>query len=257
MVSIIAATGVRTLNFSVASAVDGNPVSEPLAVTFLKIKSVGETSILSSPTPKAMRVPPGFIPARAGAAALEIGAVLTMSVRHRVPSGPRPDRRPCCRYNDGRRAAWRVRPYRHPDRSPLPRSPCSAHIGRRDDQGRRCRRLRPDRLPWLVHCATLRTWSAPRTGGERPPRNRAHPARSPGRSALVALDADERADIDEVVGMLTGNLDKIAEHGKRADGIVKSMLEHSRGTSGERRSVDLNGLIEEALNLADHGARAQ
>jgi signal transduction histidine kinase len=57
--------------------------------------------------------------------------------------------------------------------------------------------------------------------------------------------------------MLTGNLEKIAEHGHRADGIVKSMLEHSRGSSGERRSVDLNGLIEEALNLAYHGGRAQ
>jgi len=57
--------------------------------------------------------------------------------------------------------------------------------------------------------------------------------------------------------MLRGNLDKIAEHGKRADGIVKSMLEHSRGVSGERRAVDLNGLVEEALNLAYHGARAQ
>jgi two-component system NtrC family sensor kinase len=57
--------------------------------------------------------------------------------------------------------------------------------------------------------------------------------------------------------MLTGNLDKIAEHGKRADGIVKSMLEHSRGVSGERREVDLNALIDEALNLAYHGARAQ
>ena len=57
--------------------------------------------------------------------------------------------------------------------------------------------------------------------------------------------------------MLTGNLEKIAEHGRRADNIVKSMLEHSRGSSGERRSVDLNGLIEEALNLAYHGARAQ
>ena len=56
---------------------------------------------------------------------------------------------------------------------------------------------------------------------------------------------------------LSGNLEKIAEHGRRADGIVKSMLEHSRGSSGERRSVDLNGLIEEALNLAYHGARAQ
>ena len=57
--------------------------------------------------------------------------------------------------------------------------------------------------------------------------------------------------------MLTGNLEKIAEHGKRADSIVKSMLEHSRGGSGERREVDLNGLVEEALNLAYHGARAQ
>src|SRR5437763_13968182 len=57
--------------------------------------------------------------------------------------------------------------------------------------------------------------------------------------------------------MLTGNLDKIAEHGQRADNIVKSMLEHSRGVTGERREVDLNILIDEALNLAYHGARAQ
>jgi hypothetical protein len=57
--------------------------------------------------------------------------------------------------------------------------------------------------------------------------------------------------------MLTGNLEKIAEHGRRADGIVKSMLEHSRGVSGERREVDLNTLVDEALNLAYHGARAQ
>jgi GAF domain-containing protein len=75
--------------------------------------------------------------------------------------------------------------------------------------------------------------------------------------ALATLDKDKRADVEDVVGMLTGNLEKIAEHGKRADGIVKSMLEHSRGSSGERRSIDLNGLIEEALNLAYHGGRAQ
>jgi signal transduction histidine kinase len=75
--------------------------------------------------------------------------------------------------------------------------------------------------------------------------------------AIAALAEDERADVDEIVGMLTGNLEKIAEHGRRADGIVKSMLEHSRGGSGERREVDLNGLVEEALNLAYHGARAQ
>jgi signal transduction histidine kinase/putative methionine-R-sulfoxide reductase with GAF domain len=73
----------------------------------------------------------------------------------------------------------------------------------------------------------------------------------------AALDDDARAEVDEIVEMLRGNLAKIAEHGKRADGIVKSMLEHSRGVSGERRAVDLNGLVDEALNLAYHGARAQ
>jgi two-component system, NtrC family, sensor kinase len=75
--------------------------------------------------------------------------------------------------------------------------------------------------------------------------------------ALTTLDDDTRAEIDETVEMLTGNLAKIAEHGARADNIVKSMLEHSRGVSGDRRTVDLNNLIDEALNLAYHGARAQ
>jgi two-component system NtrC family sensor kinase len=75
--------------------------------------------------------------------------------------------------------------------------------------------------------------------------------------ALAALDADTRADIDETIDMLSGNLDKIAEHGRRADNIVKSMLAHSRGSSGERQQIDLNALVDEALNLAYHGARAQ
>jgi len=74
---------------------------------------------------------------------------------------------------------------------------------------------------------------------------------------ISALDDEKRAEIDETIEMLTGNLEKIADHGRRADNIVKSMLEHSRGTSGERRSVDFNALIEEALNLAYHGGRAQ
>src|SRR6185436_4376708 len=74
---------------------------------------------------------------------------------------------------------------------------------------------------------------------------------------IATLDDDTRADIDETVEMLTGNLDKIAEHGKRADNIVKSMLEHSRSVTGERREVDLNTLVDDALNLAYHGARAQ
>jgi PAS domain S-box-containing protein len=74
---------------------------------------------------------------------------------------------------------------------------------------------------------------------------------------LNAVAGNEQAEIDELTAILKGNLAKIAEHGKRADGIVRSMLEHSRGSSGERRSVNLNTLVDEALNLAYHGARAQ
>ena len=75
--------------------------------------------------------------------------------------------------------------------------------------------------------------------------------------AMGALDADKGAEIVDTIGMLTGNLEKIAEHGRRTDGIVRSMLQHSRGGSGERQPTDLNALVEEALNLAYHGARAQ
>jgi signal transduction histidine kinase len=76
-------------------------------------------------------------------------------------------------------------------------------------------------------------------------------------SAFGALDKRQRDQVDEVTGMLTGNLERIVEHGKRADNIVKSMLAHSRGGGGDRQSVDLNALVEESLNLAYHGARAQ
>ena len=75
--------------------------------------------------------------------------------------------------------------------------------------------------------------------------------------AMVALDENKRTEMGETIDMLTSNLEKIAEHGRRADGIVKSMLEHSRGGTGERRAIDLNSLVEEALNLAYHGGRAQ
>ena len=74
---------------------------------------------------------------------------------------------------------------------------------------------------------------------------------------FALLTEDQRADIQDVSAMLTSNLQKINEHGKRADSIVRSMLEHSRGASGERRTVEINPLVEEALNLAYHGARAQ
>ncbi len=75
--------------------------------------------------------------------------------------------------------------------------------------------------------------------------------------AEALLSDDQRAEIEDVSALLTSNLLKINEHGKRADGIVRSMLEHSRGASGERRMVEMNALVEEALNLAYHGARAQ
>jgi signal transduction histidine kinase len=75
--------------------------------------------------------------------------------------------------------------------------------------------------------------------------------------ALATLDQDKRAELDETMTLITSNLQKIAEHGKRADGIVKSMLSHSRGGTGDWQQADINTLVEEALNLAYHGARAQ
>jgi signal transduction histidine kinase len=71
------------------------------------------------------------------------------------------------------------------------------------------------------------------------------------------LDDKLRAEIGEIADTLQGNLDKIVQHGKRADAIVKNMLLHSRQGSGEYRPVDVNALVEESLNLAYHGARAE
>jgi len=71
------------------------------------------------------------------------------------------------------------------------------------------------------------------------------------------LDAKLRAEIGEIADMLQGNLDKVVTHGKRADSIVKNMLLHSREGSGEHRPVDINALVDESLNLAYHGARAE
>jgi signal transduction histidine kinase len=73
----------------------------------------------------------------------------------------------------------------------------------------------------------------------------------------AALDDKTREDIDELTHMLKGNLEKVVQHGKRADSIVKNMLLHSREGSGEHRPADINAIIEESLNLAYHGARAE
>ena len=73
----------------------------------------------------------------------------------------------------------------------------------------------------------------------------------------LSVDDKARKQFDELTNMLRGNLDKVVQHGKRADGIVKNMLLHSREGSGEHRIVDINALVEESLNLAYHGARAE
>src|SRR4026208_166074 len=53
------------------------------------------------------------------------------------------------------------------------------------------------------------------------------------------------------------NLEKITHHGKRADAIVKSMLQHSRANSGKKELTDINALCDEYLRLAYHGLRAK
>ena len=75
--------------------------------------------------------------------------------------------------------------------------------------------------------------------------------------ATVKADEKTKSEIAELAGTLRGNLEKIVQHGKRADSIVKNMLLHSREGSGEHRPVDINALVEESLNLAYHGARAE
>jgi signal transduction histidine kinase len=79
------------------------------------------------------------------------------------------------------------------------------------------------------------------------------------RDALAGanLDSKLRGEISEIEDMLQGNLDKVVQHGKRADSIVKNMLLHSRQGSQEHRPVDINAIVEESLNLAYHGARAE
>src|SRR4029077_9589026 len=73
----------------------------------------------------------------------------------------------------------------------------------------------------------------------------------------ASLDARMREEIAELTHMLKGNLEKVVQHGKRADSIVKNMLLHSREGSGEHRPADINAIVEESLNLAYHGARAE
>ena len=73
----------------------------------------------------------------------------------------------------------------------------------------------------------------------------------------VTLNGEVREAVDELTGLLKDNLEKVVQHGRRADAIVKNMLLHSRESSGEHRSADIKALVEESLSLAYHGARAE
>jgi signal transduction histidine kinase len=73
----------------------------------------------------------------------------------------------------------------------------------------------------------------------------------------IQIAENMRTDMKQLTDTLRGNLEKVVQHGKRADAIVKNMLLHSREGSGEHRPVDINALVEESLNLAYHGARAE
>jgi two-component system NtrC family sensor kinase len=73
----------------------------------------------------------------------------------------------------------------------------------------------------------------------------------------ATLDGNTRNEVDELTQTLKDNLERVVQHGKRADSIVKNMLLHSREGSGDHRPSDINALLDESLNLAYHGARAE
>jgi signal transduction histidine kinase len=80
------------------------------------------------------------------------------------------------------------------------------------------------------------------------------------REEVDKLESGTPPDVENMKALLddlTGNAKKINEHGKRADGIVRSMLLHSRGQTGERQPTDINKMLEEYVNLTYHGMRAQ
>jgi signal transduction histidine kinase len=71
------------------------------------------------------------------------------------------------------------------------------------------------------------------------------------------LTKDNKDDVMAIAADIKQNLEKIVYHGKRADGIVKGMLQHSRSSSGVKESTDINKLADEYLRLAYHGLKAK
>ena len=71
------------------------------------------------------------------------------------------------------------------------------------------------------------------------------------------LSTEEKTSLIAITNMIRQNQDKINYHGKRADGIVKGMLQHSRSNTGVKEDVDLNAMVDEYIRLSYHGLRAK
>jgi len=72
-----------------------------------------------------------------------------------------------------------------------------------------------------------------------------------------AIEKGDAEEAKEIMNDVIQNLEKINHHGKRADGIVKGMLQHSRSSTGQKELTDINALCDEYLRLAYHGLRAK
>ncbi|MCB0716262.1 MAG: two-component sensor histidine kinase [Chitinophagaceae bacterium] len=73
----------------------------------------------------------------------------------------------------------------------------------------------------------------------------------------TAINANDSKEIKSIIHDIKDNENKIAQHGKRADGIVKGMLQHSRASTGQKEPTDINTICDEYLRLAYHGLRAK
>lgn len=73
----------------------------------------------------------------------------------------------------------------------------------------------------------------------------------------MALSETDKTNLISITNMIRQNQDKINYHGKRADGIVKGMLQHSRSSTGMKEPVDLNAMVDEYVRLSYHGLRAK
>jgi GAF domain-containing protein/HAMP domain-containing protein len=74
---------------------------------------------------------------------------------------------------------------------------------------------------------------------------------------MAVLDIDTRGEVEDLADSLSGSIGAVAEHGRRADSIIRNMLDHAREGSGGHRLVDINTMVDESLGLAYHGARAE